>query len=148
MHYIDLVKNATNKSEQVMWQSVESVSKLVDELWKNHASMARKFLLREYSRMYGDHFNEELACDTVDDMYHKSNGSIVEGEMVTFQEASSIAPSEEYVWDAYVGVNAFMHDLANEGLGRSEIISAAKSFWFDDVDFSGDSKVFWYFKNQ
>lgn len=148
MNYMEMVQNAPKKSEEIMWQSVQSISELIDDLWGLHANIARKFMMKEYARMYGEHFNRELAEDTVDEMYHKSNGQMVEGEMVSADEAMSIAPSEEYKWDAYVGANAMMHDLANTGFGKSDVMKAARQFWFSDEDFDGKNKVFWYFANK
>lgn len=148
MNYMELVHNAPKKSEVIMWQSVKAVSELVDELWTHHASVARKFIMNEYARMYGEHFNKELAEDVVEEMYHKSNGQLVEGEIVSVEDTMSIAPSEEYKWDAYVGANAMMHDLPNIGLGKNDVLEVARKFWFEDDDFEGKNKVFWYFANK
>lgn len=149
MNYYKMVQNAPKKSEEIMWQSVKAISDLIDELWDAHRPIAHKFMMKEYGRMYGEHFNEAMAMAVVEDMYHVSNdGKRIEGEAVPFEEASTIAPSAEMQWDAYVGVNALAHDLARLGMGTGDIKKLAKAFWFEDADFEGESKVFWYFANK
>ena len=111
-------------------------------------------LLSEYVATNGRHFNESLAKAVVEGMWHKdANGEIVRGELVDLRPAASVMldgmPSEEKEkceWDAYVGANAFLHDLADSGLNDNRIADTARSFWFhdDDLDTEG-SKVFWYF---
>lgn len=148
MHYIDLVRKAPNKSESTMWESVEHVSHLVDELWHCHESMARKFIMSEYVRLYGNHFEESMARCVVDEMYHYLDGKRVDGEVVTKEEARQYAPSEETCWDAYVGLNGFVHDLVSTDMPKSSVMSIARAFWFEDDDFDGESKVLWYYASK
>lgn len=147
MHYIDLVREAPLKSEDIMWQSVAAISSLIDRLWQSHQPIARQFMLQEYERLYGPHFNEELARATVSEMYHSTDpGKMVRGEIVTPEEAATINPAQP--WDAYVAANAFAHDLAPLNMSRRDLLQAAKAFWFHDEDFPSDTKIFWYVKNK
>lgn len=151
MNYQELVKNAPKKSEEVMWGSVEAVSELVEKLKEEHPEIARRFLMAEYSRMYGPHFCEELAREEVAKMYHyNADGEKVQGEAVSADDAVGyLAPDKdaELRWDAYVAANGFAHDLARTRLSRDEIMSAARAFWMEDDDFDG-SKVFWYYSSK
>lgn len=152
MTYIDMVRNAPEKSEEIMWQSVEAVSDLVEKLKVSHPEMAREFLMKEHSRMYGPHFNEEMAKEVVAQMYHyNSAGEKIKGEAVTVQDAERILGgidnAQDKRWDAYVGVNGFMHDMAKSDLSSRAIMELAKMFWFEDEAFQGKSKVFWYYSS-
>lgn len=149
MNYHKMVKNAPKKSEEVMWGSVEAVSELVEKLKTEHPEIARRFLMAEYSRMYGPHFCEELAREVVSGMWHMKPGSEpVMGEMVTPEDASGVLSEEQrdgQMWDAYVGVNGLMHDLAATGASKGDVMKIARAFWFGDDDWDGDGKVFWYY---
>lgn len=150
MNYKKLVEGAPIKSEEVMWGSVAAVSELVDELWKSHPDIARRWMMKEYARMYGDHFGKEMAEATVKEMWHMRNGERIDGEQVTVGEVRQMLPEEqreEWAWDAYVGANAFMHDLAGTGLQRRDVVALANAFWLHDDDFKCCNKVMWYFSN-
>ena len=150
--YYDIVKGADG-DEDMMWEGVKRVSELVDELKETNPEKAAEFLEQEYLAMNGKHFNETLAKVTVADMWHKDpNGNTVKGEAVTPQDAQTLltGKTDEYAkkhyWDAYVAANGFMHDLGKAGLPKSEIMSAAKAFWFNDDDREDPShKVAWYY---
>lgn len=144
MHYIDIIQSAPSKSEDLMWQAVRHTSQFIDQLWRTHQPIANRFIMEQFELIHGPHFNEQLARATVADMYHDNT----HGEIITPDEASSIAPSPEQNWDAYVAANAFAHDLAPMGMSRKDLLHAAETFWFHDQDFPSDSKIFWYFKNK
>lgn len=153
MNYKDMVKNAPKKSEQIMWESVEAFSDLLEKLKVSHPDMARAFLMKEHERMYGPHFDEAMARETVDGMYHKnSKGEVVKGEAVSPEDAmvliDGIDGAEDMAWDAYVGANGMMHDLARSSMSSRQIMDLARVFWFEDDDFPGESKVFWYYSNK
>lgn len=151
MNYLEMVRKAPKKSEAEMWGSVEAVSELVEKLKQSHPEEARKFLMKEYGRMYGPHFGEELAREVVSGMWHyNAEGEKVQGEAVSVDDAVGyLVPDKaaDWRWDAYVAANGFSHDLARTRLSRDEIMSAARAFWMEDDDFDG-SKVFWYYSNK
>lgn len=142
MNYLSLVQNAPNCSEETMLQAVAHTSRLIDQLWQTHQPIAARFIVEQYEIMYGPHFNEQLARDTVAQMYHDG----IRGQIITPEESAPIAP--EQPWDAYVAANALAHDLAPLNLQRKDLLQAAKAFWFHDQDFPSDNKIFWYFKSR
>lgn len=107
----------------------------------------------EYIAANGPHFNENLARLIVKDMWHEDKmGNRIEGEAVTPQEAQMLLQGmasekmEKCRWDAYVAANATMHDIANTGLSKNDILNVAKYMWFHDDDSAdGCHKIFWYF---
>lgn len=152
MRYVDIVKTASSKSEEVMWKQIYDVSDLIDSLWRSHPEIAQRFMMKAYSMLHGDHFNEQLAREFVNVMYHfNAKEEKISGEAVTVEEAEGIIePMDRSAlrWDAYVACNTFMHDLARTGMSRQDIMDSARVFWFEDDDFKGESKVFWYYANK
>jgi hypothetical protein len=156
--YKDIIKHSEKGSEKMMWDAVDRVDCLIEELRKSNPDMARDFLKGEYEAMNGKHINEWLAKEMVDKMWHKENNGkeekTVQGQLVTPQEAMRLLDGYDadkqmkMQWDAYVAANAFMHDLANTGQPQSVIMATAKHFWFHDDDM-GDpcGKVYWYFED-
>lgn len=154
LKYYDII-SGTKGDKAMMWKAVKRVDGLLEKLSEAHPVMAHKFLIDEYVAMNGHHFNETLARQTVASMWHTDqNGERFDGEAVTPDEAQRLTEGmaedkrEKLRWDAYVGANAFVHDLASAGMGLEEIMKAAKAFWFHDEDMAdGKHKVFWYFLN-
>lgn len=153
MNYLNMVRNAPKKSEKIMWESVEAFSELLEKMKSSHPDMARAFLMKEHERMYGPYFDEEMAREVVSCMFHyNAKEEKIQGEAVTPEEAfemlDGIEHADEKRWDAYVGANGFMHDMARSNLSSRQIMEMAKVFWFEDDDFDGESKVFWYYSNK
>lgn len=152
MNYTDMIKNAPNKSEELMWRTIEQVNALINDLQKSHPDKAKAFLLSLYSTLYGNHFNEPFARDSVASMFHTAkDGHTVTGEAITPERAfPALIPSgnKELYWDAYVGANAFLHDLARTNLSEAQILDCAREFWFSDDDFPEGGKILWYSINK
>lgn len=147
MNYYDMVKTAPIKSEEIMWIAIRDIS----ELLERHPEIGRSFIIKQYKMMHGHHFCEQLARDVVDEMYHHDGDNKVSGEMISADDAMILVADkdtpEEWRWDAYVAANSFAHDLAGEGLSKDGLLKLAKRYWFGDVDFTGDNKIFWYYSN-
>lgn len=153
LKYSELVKGSKG-NEEMMWLSVDHVDDFLDEIKQIAPEKVRAFMQEEYENMNGQHINETLAKKMVSEMFHTdANGNTVSGELVTPEEAMTLIadkPAGKQAlckWDAYVGANAFMHDLGASGMPKSEIMKAAKHFWFHDEDMKEPHKVYWYFKD-
>ena len=150
--YTDMVRNAPKPSDELMWQTVEEVNALVEELARSHPEKAKAFLMRQYALMYGNRFNEAFARQSVSDMFHTAkDGHLVSGQVIEPDRAfAALVPSGnmDLFWDAYVAANAFLHDLARTSFSESQILDAAREFWFADDDFPNGGKVLWYFLNK
>ena len=152
--YKDILKHSPRGGEAKMWDAVERVDRLIDKLREEEPEMARDFLKGEYEAMNGRHVNEWLAKEMVNNMWHYEDGKTVKGEAVTHKDAMGLLDGmdeekrEKMQWDAYVAANAFMHDMGGTKLSESEIMDAARHFWFHDDDM-GDTchKVYWYFED-
>lgn len=151
MNYKELIENSPNKSEKKMWASVTAISDMLDKLKEKEPKMVHDFILDEYEMMYGPHFNEAMAKEAVSEMHHKKDGANIVGEIIPVEECVSIVSDgkRDMVWDAYVGMNAFAHDLARANLSKEDLVATAYEFWFNDDDFPEEkSKVWWYFRNK
>lgn len=153
MKYSELVRSSKG-SEETMRKSIENIDDFLDEMRQTSPKSVRCFMERQYEDMNGKHINETVAKMLVSKMYHTdSNGNTISGEAVTPDEAMSLIsdkPTEKQEkcrWDAYVAANAFSHDLGTTSLSKSDIMKAAKAFWFHDDDFNESNKVYWYFKD-
>lgn len=154
MDFLNIVKHSKG-DEAKMWASVKHISETIEKLKEAHPELARKFKEEQYELMNGKHINEWLAKELVSKMWHKdSNSNDVMGEAVTPEEAMTLISDmtaekqAKCKWDAYVGANAFMHDLSKTGFPKGEILKAAKMFWFHDEDMGEKcDKVYWYFKD-
>ena len=153
LKYKEMIQSS-NGDEEKMWESVERIDGLLDVLKETNPELYRKFMEEQYINLNGHHINERLAKKMVSEMHHTdANGKVVKGEAVTLDEAKTLIADktaekqEKCKWDAYVAANAFAHDLAAANLNKSDILKAAKAFWFNDEDMSEKHKVFWYFKD-
>jgi hypothetical protein len=154
MNYYEIIKSSYGNEKQ-MWDAVAKVDGFLDKVAEHHPDHVRKFKEEQYEAMNGKHINEWLAKKLVADMWHTAqDGKKVMGEAITPNEALNLLGDinqdkiEECRWDAYVAANAFAHDLGSTGMPKSEIIKAAKVFWFHDEDMPDGNKVYWYFKDK
>lgn len=153
LNYKELIQSSQG-GEDKMWESVDRVCHLLDELKDTRPEMVRKFMEKEYEALNGQHLNEWIARKMVQMMHHTAtDGSTVKGEAVTPEEAMTLIadkPAEKQAkckWDAYVAANTTAHDLANVGLSKETLMKAAKAMWFHDEDLGNKHKVYWYFKD-
>lgn len=112
---------------------------------------------RRHQGMSG-HFDEQSSRQAVMQMYHFENGRKYAGEKFDIQKAKevkqkyrNILPDDATVMDIYVAINAQYHDYSalfkswyREGI-EHKIIESAIVFWFCDVDYEGESKIYDYF---
>lgn len=152
--YKEILESSKRGNETTMWDAVERVDCHIEKLRKAEPELAREFLQKEYESLNGQHLNEWIARKMVQMMHHTAtDGSTVKGEAVTPEEAMTLIadkPAEKQAkckWDAYVAANAFAHDLGATGMSKSDIMKAAKAFWFHDDDFDNKHKVYWYFRD-
>lgn len=107
--------------------------------------------------MYGM-IDEHQAKYIVSHMYHTASGKKYIGEKFDMNKAKEVysrykgmftTDASEY--DVYIAINAQYHDyceLFKAWFGSNidtKIIESAITFWFKDVDYTGDNKVYKYF---
>lgn len=124
---------------------------------EDHSIYGRESSYKRHQDM-GGHFDEHSSRQAVMHMYHFENGKKYAGEKFDMHKAKEvkqkyrdILPEEATVMDIYVAINAQYHDYAalfkswyREGV-EHKIIESAIVFWFCDVDYKGESKIYDYF---
>lgn len=104
------------------------------------------------------HFDHNHAIEEVSNMYHYEDGKKYVGEKYDIAKAQEVMhkykellPASATVCDLYVAINAQYHDYAplfkswyREGV-EHKIIESAIIFWFCDVDYVGEAKIYDYF---
>lgn len=78
MTYYELVKKyATGKGETAMWNSLNKVSQVVEDMRTTHPDKYWKLVKETYEAMCGPHFNEEFAMWQIEQMFFKDkNGNV------------------------------------------------------------------------
>lgn len=152
MTYLDIIKTSPGGGENGMWEGVKRVSEFLEKMREEHPHEVKEFLKKEYEAMNGHHFNLATARKLVSEMHHTDTDKDKEvvGELINVEDAQELVegmPEQETRrWDAYVAANTMAHDLANTGMNTSQIMNAARHFFFHDEDFSDENKVFWYYE--
>ena len=113
----------------------------------------------QYDGMHQEgRINESQAKYIVANMYHIISGKKYMGEKYDMAKAKEVYSkyrnmfvSDATEYDVYVAINAQYHDyceLFKSWFGTNidtRIIESAITFWFKDVDYMGENKVYEYF---
>jgi hypothetical protein len=148
MKYIDIVKEAEHSGKfdnKKMWESVESVSELMEDLEVSHPQLYWKFLRQQVGIMTGMHYNQKFAeydvakmTWTDKDNHEHKGGYWTCNEVVDATKGMSF-PNSVTDWDKYVAFNASATDLYGE-LPVEQILKVAYKEWFCDEDWDSESK--------
>lgn len=157
--YETIKKYSSGKGEDMMWKSVELISRAVDE---NMPEKERELLIADvYGLMSGNHYNEEYAQRCVAKMYYTDKTGAkhyapywtVEQVRRIYDEVKEDIPNYNE-WDFYVTFNmiasdnwVLLHewwpDITPELFAR-KVTELAVS-WLSDVDWNcSDSKIWDY----
>lgn len=144
MHYKEMITEAKSKgltSEAKMWESIEDMGELLEELKESHPEKYWKFMRKTHGLLYNNHYNEAFAKWDVEQM-------LPHGEYWTMREIEEATkgmtfPQGTTLCDRYVAFNSTANDL--EGvLTDEQILKSAHAFWFDDKDWHGKNKIWEY----
>jgi hypothetical protein len=152
--YSDII-NSSSLNEAQRLDADLRIDSFLSKVAGDCPDLVCKLMEDQYEAINGKHINKWLAKQLVADMWHTSeDGKTVSGEIITVDQAQSLLSNmnedmkAKFKWDAYVGANAFAHDLSDIGLSQEQIIKAARKFWFHDEDMPEGNKVYWYFKDR
>lgn len=164
MKYYDIVKNNFSKlrnDESVMWQSIEQVDDLLEDIKDEHPAVYATFMRRAHELMNGKHFDKHYAKCEVERMSHiGDDGRVYDGEHWSLEQTNAAMsryrnklPSEVNEYDFYVALNAHWHDtictakrhFQAEADAEAYVIDEAVAVWFADRDWPGATKVWDYF---
>lgn len=145
-------------SEAKMWESIESLDELLDEIEEKNPKAFRDFTRKQHCIFRGPHFDEKFGRLEVEQMHHKgADGKEYKGELCSFSKAEEVfdkykakLPSGTTVWDMYVALNATTHDKHvlfkkwNPEKWEEMVVEDAMVFYFEDADWKGKGKVWEY----
>lgn len=162
--YLKLVKDnfaSMKGNDGVMWQQVQAVDELLEELREPHSSIYWDFQRKAHEAMFGKHFDKDYAEWEVANMHHVGDdGREYKGERWSMKEASQVAqkyrgryPHEYNDYDIYVALNAQWHDtictakrhFASVEEAENYIVDEAIAVWLNDSDWGSTDKVWCYF---
>lgn len=144
MHYKDMILEAKSKglaNEEKMWESIEEVGELLEELKESHPDKYWKFMRKTHGVLHNHHYDEKFAKWDVEQMQPHGEYWTMRG----IEEATKgmVFPQGATLCDKYVAFNAFANDL--EGvIADEQILKAAHAFWFADKDWHGKNKIWEY----
>lgn len=142
MNYSEMILEAKAKgltSEQVMWESVEDMEKLLCKMKEEHPKEYWMFLRKQHGRLFKNHYTEEFAEHDVNKMEwtdkegHKRKGGYWSKAQVSDATKSVSFPVGTTECDKYVAYNATYADLCKV-LDEEHIIKVAYDLWFADED--------------
>jgi hypothetical protein len=142
--YYEIVKSADKSgtfTKETMWDSVCSVSKLLDTLKDSDPDKYYEFMRQEFGRMNAYQYDEEFARYDVGQMtWHDKDGNKHSGEYWSISDIEDATkdmqfPSSVTRWTKYVAFNIFATDLAASS-SPAQILKDAYEFFFHDEDFS------------
>lgn len=154
MKYLEMVKAAKKNgtfAEKQMWESIESVSELLDDIKESYPERYWQFLREQAGIMNGCHYDREWAVYDVSQMYSigrdgkKCEGAYWSVEQIEEATKSKQFPSGTTKWDKFVAYNAAKHDWGKD-FDDESILKIAYDFYFADEDFKGKNKVWEYMK--
>jgi hypothetical protein len=144
MHYKDMILEAKSKglaNEEKMWESIEEVGELLEELKESHPDKYWMFMRKTHGMLHNHHYNEKFAKWDVAEMQpHGEYWSMKEVEDAT---KGLPFPNGTTLCDRYVALNAFYNDLHGV-LPDDLIVKSAYAFWFADKDWEGRNKIWEY----
>ena len=152
MTYKDMVtkaKAAGITTEKTMWESIESVSELLEELEESHPDAYWKFMREQAGIMHRHHYDEDFALYDVaqlswtDKSGMKHTGAHWTADQVEQATAAMHFPQNTTKWDKYVAFNAAFSDLARE-FDEAQILKAGFLLYFADEDWGSTTKIWEY----
>lgn len=136
-------------NEAAMWESIESVDELLEEVREEHPEKYWNFMRRAHEAMHGKHYNEEFARWDIEQMHSTDPNGIKhigahwsKAEVVAAMQGHPM-PAHITECDKWVAANAMWHDL-HRGFDDKQIILATILFFFGDEDWGGDGKIWCY----
>lgn len=143
----DFAKNGGD--EKKMWTSV-AISAEAMEYLKEHAPEQYDCLMRKLSEtLYGKHYTEEFAmADVAKIQFIGADGSEHTGAHWTIEQIETATADKTFgknvtKWDKYVAYNATYADYCRI-FNDEQILKAAFAFWFDDLDWKTNGKIWDY----
>lgn len=144
MTYLEMVKAAKKNgtfAEKQMWDSVESVSELLDDIKESHPERYWQFLREQAGIMLGCHYDKEWADYDVSQItYTDKDGKKHMGAYWTCEQIEEATkgmtfPTGVTKYDRYVAMNLAYSDFCKK-FDDEQILKIGHAFFFADEDWS------------
>ncbi len=149
MKYLEMVKAAKKNgtfAEKQMWDSVESVSELLDDIKESHPDLYWRFIREQYGIMNNCHYaDKEFAEYDVSQIAYsdkegkKHTGAYWTCEQVEEATKTMTFPSGTTKWDKFVGFNLAYSDFCKK-FDDAQILQIGHLFFFADEDWDANGK--------
>lgn len=152
MNYLEMVKAAKangKTTEKQMWESVESVSDMLNAIKDAHPDLYWIFMREQYGIMNNCHYGKEFAEYDVSQITYtdkegkKHTGAYWTCEQIEEATRGMTFPSGVTKWDRYVAFNLFWADTCKV-LTEEQVLKAGYQFFFADEDYPSSAKVWNY----
>lgn len=148
MNYWDMVKAAQNGghfTEKQMWQSVGSISELLDDIKDAHPDLYWQFMREQAGIMNGGHYDKVWADYDVSQIeYTDKDGKAHTGAYWTCEQIEEATkgmafPSGVTKWDKFVAFNLAKSDFCKR-FDDEQILKIGYLFFFADEDWDANGK--------
>lgn len=139
MTYLDLLESAMARhpvKEETLWKCMDQISNLMENLKTEYPKLYWDFLRTQHGLLYDGHYSEDFAEIDVT----SKRWSPDEIEKVT---EGFVFPDGTTKYDKYVAFNTAYADFCKV-LPDEEILKAGYSFYFADVSWNSNTKVWDY----
>lgn len=136
-------------NEKTMWNSVDSLSKMLCVMKKEHPDAYWDFMREQHGIMYSNHYDQEFAEYDVSVMkYTNKDGKERIGAYWTIEQIEQATmnmrfPQGTTKWDKYVAFNAAYSDFCKK-FEDAEILNIGHLFFFADEDWGSSTKIWEY----
>lgn len=144
MHYKDMLHEAKAKgltNESKMWESIEDMGELLEELKESNPDKYWKFMRKTHGLLHNNHYNEAFAKWDVEQL--EPVGEYWSMKQIEDATKGMTFPSGTTLCDRYVAFNAFANDIHGV-LPDDLILKSAYAFFFADKDWHGEGKIWKY----
>lgn len=144
MHYKDMLHEAKAKgltNESKMWESIEDMGELLEELKESNPDKYWKFMRKTHGLLHNNHYNEAFAKWDVEQL--EPVGEYWSMKQIEDATKGMTFPQGTTLCDRYVAFNAFANDMHGV-LPDDLILKSAYAFFFTDKDWHGEGKIWKY----
>jgi hypothetical protein len=146
---LDKAKTDGVANEKTMWNSVESLSKMLCIMKKEHPDMYWEFMREQHGIMYSNHYDKDFAeYDVSLIKFTNKKGEEATGAYWTVEQIEQATsnmrfPQGTTKWDKYVAFNAAYSDFSKK-FEDTDVLNIGFLFYFADEDWGSTTKVWEY----
>lgn len=136
-------------NEKTMWNSIDSLSRMLCIMKKEHPEMYWEFMREQHGIMYSNHYNKEFAEYDVNEIKYTNKegkertGAYWSVEQIEQATANMRFPAGTTKWDKYVGFNVAYSDFCKK-YEDADVLNIGYLQYFADEDWGSTTKIWEY----